>query len=156
MSAPPTAAAARTLSTGKRVWGLSVKRWDTGGEGFRRGGKKERVHRRSMQAPPKAGLQGVGPPQAQRPCQVRATGHRALALEWSRAGRDRQDLWLLRLPGAELDQVGAPQGPGQREASDTCRSHKARNTAALPLKLQNPNCTSLTPRKRVWASEGPV
>lgn len=40
-------------------------------------------------------------------------GHRprSFTLEWNRAGWDRQDRGLLRLPGAELDQVGAPH-PG--------------------------------------------
>lgn len=48
MSVLLTVVVVRTFSTGKRVWGLFVKRWDIGGEGFRRGGKKERVYRRFM------------------------------------------------------------------------------------------------------------
>lgn len=80
-------------------------------------------------------------------------GPRGHPLEWGRAGRDRQDFWP---PEAELDQVEAPsRDPGLREASDTCRNYEARNTTELPLKVQNPHCTSShphsPPRKRFWS-----
>lgn len=78
-------------------------------------------------------------------------------MEQSREGQTRpwppEAAWGRAGPGGG----SASRGSGQREASDTCRNHQARNTTELPLKAQNANSTSPpTPKKNVLAPEGPV
>lgn len=107
VGAPPTMVAARTqLREGSR--GAYLGRGEMEKRGQEGAGSQEALCRLvRRQPPPEAGLQGTGLLSPRGLARSWPQGHTATFLSGADQGGTDKPCGLLRLPGAELDQVGA-------------------------------------------------